>query len=278
MENSCLKPHFYKPYQPGFEKKINYKNFVIPINHPLFGIVSDFYQFESNTTINNEICVIPDGCIDLLFTYTEEGVSKTVEGFYREKIIVPISITGCAFGVRFFPGSITNILKINTSELIGKQIPLMDLLSSDYDLEKMKETSNFNDRIVLMTNYILKKINKVYDSSKVVHYCTKKIISFGGNISISELASETSYTIRYLREIFHKHVGVSPKELCDIIKFQNSFAILSKFQNDNIALSMSNFAIQSGYYDQSHMNKSYKKIAGSLPKKLYIEMFSQKNH
>lgn len=278
MENSYFKSHFYTPYQPGFEKKINYKNFVIPINHPLFGIVSDFYQFESNTIINNEICVIPDGCIDLLFTYTEEGVSKTVEGFYREKIIVPISITGCAFGVRFFPGAITNILKVNTSELIGKQIPLMDLLSSDYDLDKMKETSNFNERIVLMTNYILKKINKGYDSSKVVHYCTKKIISFGGNISISELASETSYTIRYLREIFHKHVGVSPKELCDIIKFQNSFAILSKFQNDNIALSLSNFAIQSGYYDQSHMNKSYKKIAGSLPKKLYIEMFSQKSH
>lgn len=278
MEKSYFKSNFYVPYQPGFEKKINYQNYVIPVNHPLFEIVSDFYQFESNTIINNEVCVIPDGCIDFLFAYTEHGVSKTVRGFYREKVTIPIAVKGCAFGVRFFPGAITSILKINTSELIGKQIPLMDLITSDYDLDKMDEASNFNDRITLMTNYILKKINKIYDSSKIVHYSTEKIIRFCGNISISELASETSYTIRYLREIFHKHVGVSPKELCDIIKFQNSFSTLSKFRNDNITLSLSNFAIQSGYYDQSHMNKSYKKIAGSLPQKLYTDMFSQKNH
>lgn len=278
MQDYYLKYCYYKPYQPEFEKKENYHNFIVPNSHPLFGTVSDFYQFDSLNLLDNKLCLIPDGCIDFLFKYMKDGVTKTIEGFYREKLILPINQTGCAFGVRFFPGALTNILKINASEIIGKGIPLMDLVDANDDLNKMDEATDFNQRVYLMTNYILRKIKRSYGSAEIVHYCTEKIIAYDGNISISELAQETSYTIRYLRGIFHKHVGISPKELCEIIKFQNSFVRLSKCQEDNIELSLSNFAIQSGYYDQSHMNKSYKKITGSLPKNLYTEMFCARNY
>ncbi|MDT8718766.1 AraC family transcriptional regulator [Clostridium sp. 19966] len=278
MQSNFSEYSHYIPYQPAFEKNINYHNFVIPNTHPLFGVVSDFYQFDSINKLDKKISVIPDGCIDFLFIYTKAGVIKTLEGFYREKIIVPLDIEGCAFGVRFFPGALTNILRIHTADLIGKRIPLMDLLKEDYELDKMDEAKDFNKRIELMTNYLLKKSKKVYTSTEIVNYCTKKIIFSEGNVSISDLARDTSYTIRYLRELFHKHVGISPKELCEIIKFQNSFFNLSKFNKDNTDLSLSNFAIQSGYYDQSHMNKSYKKLAGCLPKNLYIEMFPAENY
>lgn len=278
MQSYYLKYCYYRPYQPEFEKKENYHNFVVPNNHPLFGIVSDFYQFDSINLLDNKICVIPDGCIDFLFKYMQAGVTKTVEGFYREKFILPINQTGCAFGVRFFPGALTNILRINAEELIGKEILLTDLLEPDDALNQMDEAADFNQRIEIMSDYILRKIKKSYDSSEIVHYCTEKIIAYQGNISITGLALETSYTIRYLRGLFHRHVGISPKELCEIVKFQNSFVKFSKFQMGNVDLSLSNFAVQSGYYDQSHMNKSYKKIAGALPKSLYTEMFPVKNY
>lgn len=276
MKNTNLKSSNYTPYQPGLEKSVNYHNFVVQDNNPLFGIVSDFYQFDSVTAIHNEIYVLPDGCIDFIFKYSEEGLIKTVEGFYREKIILPINQNGCAFGVRFLPGALTNILKVYTSELIGNVIPLMDLMENDSELSRMDEAMDFNLRIGIMTNYILKKIKKSYDSSEIVHYCIKRILTYEGRISILELAKETSYTIRYLRQLFHKHVGISPKELCEIIKFQASFVKISNLQKNNIECSLSNFAIQSGYYDQSHMNKSYQKIAGCLPKKLYSEIFTTK--
>lgn len=278
MKDHFSKAIYYSPYQPGFEKKLHYHNFMVSKDHPLYGIVSDFYQFDSIAAIENEICVIPDGCVDFLFKYSDNRLTKTIEGFHREKIILPINQDGCAFGVRFCPGAFTKISKIHASELIGCQISLSDLLGTDFELYKMEEANDFKERIEIMKNYILKKLKISHDSSEIVQYCIKKILQNQGNILICELAQETNYTMRYLRGLFFRHVGISPKELSEIIKFQNSFISFSQLQNEKFGLSLSNFAIESGYYDQSHMNKSYQKIAGCLPKKLYVEMSISKNY
>jgi AraC-like DNA-binding protein len=277
MKDNRFKSTYYVPYQPGFEQKINYRHFIVQKGQPLWGMVSDFYQFEVIHSIANEICVIPDGCIDFLFRYGHDGITQTVEGFYHEKRILPINQEGCAFGVRFLPGAVTSILKINASELIATQIPLMDLLEKDFLLDQMGGVESFDERIHHMTTYLLKKMTKTYGSQEIVRYCTQTIIAHQGNVLMTQLSEETTYTLRYLRQLFYRHVGVSPKEFSEMIQFQNSFRRLSQLQTENRACSLGHVAIQSGYYDQSHMNKSYQKIVGCLPKELHSEMSVTRN-
>ena len=262
----------YTPYQPGFEDKSHYHNFIVPEGHPLHGIVSDFYQFDSSSP-TGEICVIPDGCIDLLFRYDETGVTKTLEGYHLKKVIIPIRQMGSAFGVRFVPGGLSNIVKVQTSELIGEQVPLTDLLKRDALLDQMEDLHDFNRRVDTISGYLFNKIQKSYGPTDLVRYCTEKIISSQGTVLIGDLSMETGYTIRYLRNLYHQHVGVSPKELCEIVQFQASFSQFSHLHQENKAISLSDFAVQAGYYDQSHMNKCYHKMVGNLPQKFYIEMF-----
>jgi AraC-like DNA-binding protein len=262
----------YIPFQPGFEGKNHYRNLIVPAGHPLHGIVSDFYQFDSLSP-RGEICVIPDGCIDLLFRYDESGVTKTLEGYHLKKIIIPIDRAGSAFGVRFVPGGLSNIVKLQTSELIGEHAPLTDFLKRDSKLDQMDEIYDFDRRIETVSQYLLGKINKSYGPTDVVRYCTAKIISSQGNVLIGDLSEETGYTIRYLRNLYHQHVGISPKELCEIIQFQTSFTEFFNLHKEKKDISLSDFAVQAGYYDQSHMNKCYRKMVGSLPLKFYTEMF-----
>lgn len=262
----------YVPYQPGFEDKNHYRNFIVPEGHPLHGIVSDFYQFDSSLP-NCEVCVIPDGCIDLLFRYDDRGVTKTLEGYHLKKVMIPVSQIGSAFGVRFVPGGLANIVKVQTSELIGEQVPLTDFLKKDSLLDQMDEIMDFEQRIDNISQYLFQRIKKSYGSADVVRYCTEKIISSQGNVLIGNLSEETGYTIRYLRNLYHQHVGISPKELCEIIQFQASFSEFSCLQKENKEVSLSDFAVRAGYYDQSHMNKCYHKMVGSLPQKFYTEMF-----
>lgn len=261
----------YVPYQPGFEQKLHYHNFVVPAGHPLHGIVSDFYQFDSASE-NGEICVIPDGCMDLLFRYDDSGVAKTLEGYHLKKVVIPINQIGSAFGVRFVPGGLTSIVNIQSSELIGEEAPMTDFLKRDLLLDRMDDLQDFSRRIETISGYLLNRIHKSYGSADVVRYCTDKIINSQGSVHIGDLSKETGYSIRYLRILYHQHVGVSPKELCEIIQFQNSFLQFAHLQKENREFSLCDLAVQAGYYDQSHMNKCYHKMVGSLPQKFYIEM------
>ncbi|MEL7657001.1 MAG: helix-turn-helix domain-containing protein, partial [Bacillota bacterium] len=230
-----------------------------------------FYQFDSTSSFH-EISVIPDGCIDLLFRYDDRGVTKTLEGYHLKKVTIPINQVGRAFGVRFVPGGLTNIIKIHTSELIGKQIPLMDLLKSDPLLDQMDWCEDFGERITIISNYLINQIDKSYGSSDIVRYCTEKIITSQGNVLIGDLSKETGYTIRYLRILYHQHVGISPKEFCEIIQFQTSLLQFTHLLKEHKDFSLCDLAVQAGYYDQSHMNKCYQKMVGCLPQKLYKEL------
>ena len=266
-----LEPANYVPYQPGFEQRVHYQNFVVPFGHPLYAIVSDFYQFDSISSFS-EISVIPDGCIDLLFRYDSRGVTKTLEGYHLKKVTIPIDRVGSAFGVRFVPGGLRKLIKIHISELIGKQIPLMDLLKKDPLLEEMDQGEDFRQRIAIISRYLLSRIDKSYASADIVRYCTDKIITSQGNVLIGDLSKETGYTVRYLRILYHQHVGISPKEFCEIIQFQTSLLQFAYLLNEHKDFSLCDFAVQAGYYDQSHMNKCYQKMVGCLPQEFYKEI------
>lgn len=269
----CCKSANYVPYQPGFEQKLHYRNFVVPAGHPLFGVVSDFYQFDSSSQ-HGEVCVIPDGCMDLIFRYDENGVSKTLAGYHLKKAVIPIYQVGSAFGVRFVPGGLANIANVQSSELIGEQVPLEEVLKKDPVLDRMDELHDFGQRVGIISEYLMNRIHKRYGSADVVRYCTDRIINSQGNIHIGELSRDTGYTVRYLRILYHQHVGVSPKELCEIIQFQSSFHQFAWLQKEHKEFTLCDLAVQAGYYDQSHMNKCYHNMVGAIPLKFYFEMNS----
>ncbi len=274
MQKTDPSAYAYLPYQPGFEQYPDYRNYVVPAGHPLFNIVSDFYQFSVKSKTETKICVIPDGCADIIFRYGENGVTKTIERSLREKQVFTISEEGCAFGVRFLPGRMTSVINVYAAELMACDIPLMDVLKKDPLLDKMEEAFSFEERINLMSRYLITRLSGPNASQGLVRYCTGKIFAQNGNVSIAELASETGYTSRYVREVFCKNVGLSPKELSEIIQFQKSFFdYASRWKRNNI-VSLCDMAQLYGYYDQSHMNKTYRKMAGCLPKKLFSEIYS----
>jgi AraC-like DNA-binding protein len=263
----------YVPYQPGFEQRPCYHNFVVPAGHPLHGVVSDFYQFDSASP-EDEVCVIPDGCMDLLFRYSRDGVSKNLAGYHLKKVVIPTGQVGSAFGVRFVPGGLVNLIDLQSSELIGEQAPATDFLKRDPLLDRMEDLSGFDCRVSVISRYLISQINRIHSGRSpagVVRYCTDRIIGSQGNVHIADLSEDTGYSVRYLRILYHRYVGVSPKELCEIIQFQNSFLQFARLQKAHREFSLCDLAAEGGYYDQSHMNKCYHKMIGSLPGKLFFE-------
>ena len=64
-----------------------------------------------------------------------------------------------------------------------------------------------------------------------------------------------------LERLFYRHIGIAPKKFAGIIRFYKAHKnILHKGLQDLVTTSLI-----SGYFDQPHFNREYKKLTGTYP-------------
>ena len=65
------------------------------------------------------------------------------------------------------------------------------------------------------------------------------------------------YSQRYLAMKFDRFVGLGPKTLAEVVRFQNRFVALTRFGSAGGAADF-----DEDYYDQSHFSREFKRFAG----------------
>ena len=96
-----------------------------------------------------------------------------------------------------------------------------------------------------------------------VALCVQRIRSSRGAASMASLASETGLSARSLQRLFARDVGIAPKLLARIVRFQHVFAAVREEP-----ASFSRVALECGYYDQPHLIRDFREFAGDAPAQL----------
>lgn len=91
----------------------------------------------------------------------------------------------------------------------------------------------------------------------------QRIRSRAGEISISSLASNLGISQSKLEKDYKEFLGLSPKDYACLIRFRN--ALLLKKESSNLT----DLAYRSGYYDQAHFIREFKKRTGQNPKQWF---------
>lgn len=123
-----------------------------------------------------------------------------------------------------------------------KQLPEMTMLANTFFLPLLKKQKSFdtNDRITSISNLILKN---------------------AGIINIDKLAYDANMTLRSFERHFNEHVGIPPKLYSCITRFNHALNL--KFQHPQTA--WTSIAYKSGYFDQMHLIKDFKRFTGNTP-------------
>jgi AraC-like DNA-binding protein len=88
------------------------------------------------------------------------------------------------------------------------------------------------------------------------------IRSSNGLVDIAELAGKLKTTPRSLQRLFARDVGIAPKHLARIVRFQRVF---SAWRADPDSLSR--VAAECGYFDHAHLVRDFRELAGVPPAK-----------
>jgi AraC-like DNA-binding protein len=86
----------------------------------------------------------------------------------------------------------------------------------------------------------------------------------GGQIETGGLAAELGWSRRRVADEFREHIGLPPKLVARIIRFDRMVGRLRR----GTALSWSALASESGYHDQAHLIREVRGFAGCTPTEL----------
>jgi AraC-like DNA-binding protein len=269
-----MKENCYFPSQPEIQISTHCYKELKPTDYWISKDIALFYQFKTNKVSVTSLSLIPDGCLDMLFCCDPKTPSAFLwtSPFHRKQ--QPELQKDCEyFGVRFFPEQ--SIIKLNSpmSELLNKQIPLFDVITCDESItELIASGKSFSERIEQFYKYFKKIQISTGKDQQMVNYAIQQIYSSRGMLNIHELSDSIGYSEQHIRRKFEAYIGFSPKQFCQIVKFQNSLDMFLE-RNDSDILDI---IYENGYYDQAHFIKGFKKFIHLTPRQ-YKKYFNDRH-
>ncbi len=259
---------FLMPIQPDFELKTQYYFEYFDQSRKIL-----FYQFKTKDSLeHSSMKAIPDGCMDIIFWCEKDTYHADICGSVLGSDFITLLSNTEYFGLRFMPTKNLNQVNYSIKEFVGKRIPLTDAIPSVHSpIEKIVSEREFSKRITLFNNLFYPQIFSISDKPLIIKYVIEQIYKAKGNIRMRDLAEDTGFSTRYLRQLFDTHIGMSPKLFCRITRFQSSLHML----HTNKHSEKPNIIMDHGYFDQAHLINDFKSFGYVSPNQYMKQLYSK---
>lgn len=253
----------YFPAQPEIQQLTHQYQELKPVSMNYALDIALYYQFNTDLIPPVTLSLIPDGCFDLLFCCDETQPAAFLWTSPHSRRKQPTFKENCTyFGVRFFPEQSLLKFKFPMTELLDQQILLFDVLAGEQTItEELSIADTFQRRIRIFTDFLDKSRIDMDKEIRLVKHAITEIYRSKGTVNIKDIAFEVGYSEQYIRRQFEAYIGFSPKQFSQVVKFQNALDyFLTSEQVDLLDI-----VHESGYYDQAHFIKDFKKFMQVTP-------------
>jgi AraC-like DNA-binding protein len=109
--------------------------------------------------------------------------------------------------------------------------------------------------------------------SAEVGHAWRRLLAAGGLCDVSALAAETGWSDRHLRSRFREETGLTPKAAARVIRFDRARRRLHAQATSGQQPLLASLAADCGYYDQAHLAREFRELAGCPPSAWLAEEF-----
>ena len=213
-----------------------------------------------------DVCVLPDGCIDLIFRGSAEGGRLFASAVIERPMPIAGSASDWFVGVRFRPAMARAILDIDPVAHRDREVParaidagfgaleerLMDCASPDEAFAILKRAAD--ERLAQQEN--AGPPRRVQEAIA--------LLARGGEVH--KVAGALGMSERSLHRDLVRWSGLAPKPLARILRMQRCLAALRAGPAP-----LASLALRLGYADQAHMTRELKALAGVTPRDVLRE-------
>ena len=166
-------------------------------------------------------------------------------------------------GVQFKPGGLAPFFRLPASELHNQIVSLDTLWGrfADEIRERLYAAQTIAARFALLETLLLARLNEPPHNLNAIQAAVAEIARQQGSLSIRSLSDQIGMSQKHLITLFKRIVGVSPKTLARIYRFQQVLHIIDPSKPVDWTM----IAQAASYYDQSHFNDEFMGFTGLRP-------------
>lgn len=215
--------------------------------------------------------IYPDGCMDIIINLGSELIMRNSlrEEKNRFRLFVVGNMTRTVYskstsemqllGIRFRPGALCQWLNIPLHELTDARVELREVLTDLPDENLLNERSEVQ-QISYLNGYLLRK-RKTLPTRSNWRTALQQIVEHQGTLRVSQLYSQTGLSSRQLERHFKMYVGLSPKQLSQVLRFRHLKQQMEQGRTDSLL----GMAADLGFTDHAHLTNFFKEFADVAP-------------
>ncbi len=237
-------------------------------NAELSSFIESYWCFDGKGSDN--LVFFPDGTFNIIFALDKfvlcNDKTSHAPGAYMVPInTMPISLLSekkiC--GIRFKAFALHNVFQRNLAQL-GLVNNMETLYSDDHSLlefrEMFKRKEDPEEIMSLLELVAFELLNKNFLVDQNLRAKVNYILDSRGQIKVSDMAKEFGLSRQALHKHFRQNLLITPKELSSIWKLNHFFTLSHEDHS-----SLTERALDVGYYDQAHFIRSFKEKYGVSP-------------
>jgi AraC-like DNA-binding protein len=175
------------------------------------------------------------------------------------------SFTGRQEGVEVnvSPVALRMLLGVPMHEISNRVVDLADLLGREADLlvERLAELPRWEPRFALLDAVLAARLHAAAPPQPSIAWALRRLRETAGAVPVSVLAEELGCSRRHLVAGFREEVGLPPKRLARVLRFERVVDLLERGDGPGLG----DIAAACGYYDQPHLNRDFRDFAGASP-------------
>jgi AraC-like DNA-binding protein len=252
----------YQTYRPG---------------PPLADFVAYMWALR-DLAVHSQERIVPSGTLELVVNLNEDALriydprfaawrrysGAVVSGSYRRHFEIDTRDHASIVGVHFKPGGALPFLGMPPGELADRHVDL-EMLWGHSALalrERLCTAATSADRFAVLEHALKSHLPSVRPGHPAVPVALTQLARPGTTVGAVATALELSR--RRFIEVFTAEVGMTPKRLSRVLRFQRVSALARRAA----APDWGRLAVTCGYFDQSHLIHDVREFTGTSPSQL----------
>jgi AraC-like DNA-binding protein len=242
----------------------------------LRGLVDGYHGYRQRLTTAASHRGIPAATLPLVFSLGPEqtvtgddvppvAVGSFVAGLYDRHVLIDAEEFH-GIQVDLTPAAAFRLFGRPLRELTGRTVPLEDVLGRDAPrlTDDLASAPDWQSRFRRLDRALLTWLQVDVSPRPEVTHALERIAATRGRVRVATLAAEVGWSTRHLTARFGEQLGLSPKRMARLVRFEHAAALLARPSPPPLA----DVAATAGYYDQAHLSNEVRAHSGLTPLEL----------
>lgn len=163
--------------------------------------------------------------------------------------------------VNFTPLGARRLLGLPMDELARRVVALEDVLGGGDVVERLHDAPGWHARFALLDDLLLGRMHAAAPVDARLQLAWTRLRASDGAVEIGALAREVGWSRRHLAARFRSEVGLAPKTVARVLRFDR----VTRTLRANGGAGLADLAYACGYADQAHLNRDFREFAGTTP-------------